>query len=92
MGSCGAGAITSDAPMLMSPNLRTLAALTAGGGSTTEDEGERKERRVPAEVASGAGATTSIESDATARTFPGSTSGGGATIDCEREFILRRAA
>jgi hypothetical protein len=78
--------------MLMSPNLRTLAAFTAGGGSTMDDCGDRSGRRLSVAVASGAGATTSIESDATARTLPGSTSGGGATIDCESEAGLRRAA
>jgi len=77
--------------MLTSPSLRTLAALTAGGGSTIADCGDRTARRVSAAIASGVGATTSIESDAVARTLPGSTSGGGATIEFESDAVLRRA-
>ena len=65
--SCGAGAITSERPTLMSPSFRIEAALTAGGGSTTDASGPFRVRRTPAALASGMGATTSIEIDATAR-------------------------
>src|ERR1700675_2804255 len=87
-GNRGAGAITSERPTLMSPSLRTEAALRAGGGSTTEDSGPRNVRRVEAALASGAGATTSIDNEATART-PFLISGGGATIPSESELSLR---
>ncbi len=87
-GSWGAGAITSERPILISPSFRMEAAFTAGGGSTTDASGPLGLRRPPASLASGVGAITSMDTDAIART-PGFTSGGGATTSCVSVARLR---
>src|SRR5262249_2035076 len=79
--NCGAGATTSEGPMLMSPPCRPPDVGRAGGGPTTPAAGTPATRRPEIPPASGAGATTEVWGRAGLRPDPWAISGGGATTE-----------